>query len=67
MNAGVIVTPCAFLVLAAGIKLVGIPQPKPKHRFSRICLPQKDLGLVRFWGYPAATVAMKTLLIFLGS
>ena len=40
------VIPCAvWAAAAAGIKLVGIPYPKPMHRFSpnfRVCLPQED-------------------------
>ena len=30
----------------------------------RVCSPQDDLGLIRFWGYPKTTAAMATLLIF---
>ena len=32
----------------------------------RICLLQEDLELIRFWGSLATTVAMATLLRFLG-
>ena len=35
IKAGVIVVPCAvWAAAAAGIKLVGVPQPKPLHGFS---------------------------------
>ena len=32
------------------------------HQIFRGCLPQEDLELIRFGGYPVTTVAMATLL-----
>ena len=35
------------------LQFVGVPQTKPLHGFHqifRICLPQDDLELIRFWG-----------------
>ena len=69
---GVMDVPCAVraaVTAAAGIKLVGVPQPKPLHEFSpnfQGCLPQDDLELIRYWGYLVTTVAMGTRLRFLG-
>ena len=43
----------ALAAEAAGIKFVGVSQPKPLHGFSKIfkiCLPQENLELIRFWG-----------------
>ena len=57
-----IVVPCA--VRAAGIKLLGVPQPEPMHRFFFTKFsgyPQEDLEMKRFWGYPPTTVAIATL------
>ena len=34
IKAGVIVVPYVIRAAVAGIKLVGVPQPKPLHRFS---------------------------------
>ena len=31
------------------------------HQIFRGCLPQEDLEQIRFWGYPATSVAMATL------
>ena len=59
----------ATLVRFLGFKVVGVPQPKPCmdfHQIFRGCLPQDHLELIRFWGYPVTTVAMATLLRFLG-
>ena len=36
------------------------------YQILRVCLPQKDLELVRFWGYLVTTVAMAALLRFFG-
>ena len=36
------------------------------YQIFRGCLPQEDLDLIRFWGYPVATIAMATLLKFSG-
>ena len=53
---GDIVVPCAIrAVLAVGIKLVSVPQPKPMKwriftKFSGYVYRQEDLELIRFWG-----------------
>ena len=54
-KAGVIGVPCTVYAAAepAGIKLVGVPQPKPCidfHQISRICLPQLNLERIRLSG-----------------
>ena len=36
------------------------------HQIFRVCLPQEDQDLIRFWAYPVTSVAMTTLLRFLG-
>ena len=54
--------------MAAGIKLVGVPQPNlctGFHQIFRVCLPQEDLELIRFGGVSGTTVAMATVLRFL--
>ena len=67
MKAGVIVVPCAVhavVATAVGIKLLGVAQLKPMHRFSpnfTVCLV-----LIRFWQYLATTIAMVILIKFLG-
>ena len=70
---GVIVVTCAVQVSAvvvAGIKLVGIPQPKPMYLFSPNFQgmftsrgSRADLGFGR---YQATAVAIATLLRFFG-
>ena len=57
------------VAVAAGIKLVGVPQTKSIHGFSpnfQSLFMQEDLELVRFWGHPVTTVALETLFTFLG-
>ena len=59
----------ATLLRFSGLKFVGVLQTKLLHSFSsnfRVCLPQEDLELIRFSGYPLTTVAMATLLRFSG-
>ena len=51
------------------LKFVGVPQSKPMNEFDQIfwiCLPKGDLEVISILGYLATTVAVATLLRFLG-
>ena len=60
----VITVAMATLLRFSNLKLCGCSRLNPStdlHQIFRICLPQVDLQLMRFWVHPAATVTMATL------